>query len=45
MWCFHLQAREIIKRHNHFNVYRVHVKLPYLYTLDLTKILIIDALT
>jgi hypothetical protein len=45
MWCLHLQAREIIKRRNHFNVYRVHVKLPYLYTLDLTKILVIDALT
>jgi hypothetical protein len=37
MWCLHLQAREIIERHNHFNVYVAHVKLPYLiYTLDLT---------
>ena len=34
-----LQAREIIEHRNHINVYRVNVKLPYLYTLDLTKIL------
>ena len=48
MWCLHLPAREIIEWHNHFNVYGVLVKLPYLpviYTLDLTTILVIDALT
>jgi hypothetical protein len=36
MWCLHLQAREIIEGHNYINVYQVHVKLSYLYTLDLT---------
>jgi hypothetical protein len=45
MWCLHLQEREIIEHHNHIKVYWVHFRLPYLYTLDLTKILIIDALT
>jgi hypothetical protein len=38
MWCLHLQAREIIERRNHFNLCRVHVKLPYPYALDLTVI-------
>jgi len=31
MCCLHLQTSEIIDNHNHINVGRVHVKIPYIF--------------